>query len=157
MINRNIEKVKSDFYKVTTTEYRDWRDGYKLFHGKITDNIFILYGNGGKLDAPDFYGAFIKNDNETIINIDIHASIFHMIINIGYIIFMANSVSKSFFSIWLLHNNIFMMIFLIFMIFIIPIIDYGHYFYNLKSMLNGLYLFKDGRYDKYIEERPNGT
>ena len=157
LVNRNFEILKSDFDKVITDNYNDWYDGYKLFHGKITDNNFIIYGHGGKLDAPNFHGEFIKqNINETIMNIDIHASIFHIIINIVYIIIIADKFLRSIYSIWILHKNLFIVIFLFFLIFIMAIIDYGHYFYKLKMMLNDLYLFTDGNYSKYTKERPNG-
>ena len=158
LVNRNVETLKTDFYKIITDNYNDWYNGCKLFHGKMTNNSFIIYGHGGKLDAPNFHGEFIdKNNNETIINIDIHASMFHIIINIIYIIIIANKILKNIFSIWILHKNLFIVIFLLFLIFIMAIIDYSHYFYKLNKMLKDLYFFTDGHYIKFTKERPNGT
>jgi hypothetical protein len=152
-INKNIDKTRNDLIKITRKPgkhyYKNWwKNGYRIFFGCISNNNFEFHClKSGKLDTPVLYGELMeKNIDETILKIDIHASKFHIVINIIWIIIILSMVLKD--IIWGSNKAVFMILF----IFLLPVMDYSYYFYNLKEMLNDLNLYKNGYYDEHIKK-----
>jgi hypothetical protein len=142
----------------------EFNNKLEIFYGKINDRIFNFYSehkNNSKLDSPELHGElFERNNNETLIKIDISASFFHILLNIFWGVFAIHMIITIIIPKWQ-ERNIYLNIFILIIAFIFPIMDFGYYFYNLKNMIDDFYLYNEGFYDKYIKQnneiRPNGT
>jgi hypothetical protein len=149
LINKNINEVIDDF-KILIGDNINCKN--KIFYGKIDGNNFIFNCMNWltNFDRPVFKGEFLsKNDKQTIININIHASIIIAIFNVLFILYFIYLIVKNWDA---------KLISFIWFIFILPIANYSFYFYNLKKMIKYFYLYNEGYYNDYLnsEKRPKG-
>jgi hypothetical protein len=139
LINKNINNVIDDFKILIGDSIFDEN---KIFYGKIDGNNFIFncMNKHTNFDVPIFKGEFSsKNDEQTIININIHASIIIAVFNVLLIIYFIYLIVTN----W--NNKLF-----IATGFILPIANYSFYLYNLKKMIKYFYLYNEGYYNDYL-------
>jgi hypothetical protein len=155
IINKNIKLVQNDLTKLTgNSRLEDFSNKLEIFYGEINGRFFKFYcenKNYSRLATPELQGEiFERNNNKTLIKVNIFVPFLHIILNIFWIIFAVYEIIIPIITKWK-NNNIFLNILLIIISFIYPIMDCGYYFYNLKNMLDDFYLYDEGYYDKYIK------
>ena len=152
LLNRNIDKVKYDFRKLTgNSGLDDVKNKFELFYGEINEEHFKYYCIPTRLDTPVLEGEFFcESESKTIMKIRIHASFWKTILFGSFFIFSIYFTITELPRI-LSEMNIFWRIFSTLVIFMAPMMNFGYYFYNLKSMIDDFYLYNQGFYDKYLK------
>jgi hypothetical protein len=151
IINKNINKVKEDFIKLTAKDCREQEmsEYNKIFIGEVYDNIFRFEDKDqkssvGLMITPELYGKMIEVDkNETLLKINVHINFgnsLKMIFNIILFTFMFYFLINFIINIepWMSAGRIFGGIF---GFLFYPILIISVYLYKLKNIFNDINIY----------------